>query len=48
MAMSQLPPRLRAYLEENPKWIGVLFAALMLLSQVGTVAAEGGASNLGP
>jgi hypothetical protein len=45
--MSQLPPKLRAYLEENPKWIGILFTALMLLSQVGTVAAAGG-SNTGP
>lgn len=45
--MSQLPPKLRSYLEENPKWIGILFAALMLLSQVGTVAASGG-TNPGP
>jgi hypothetical protein len=44
--MSQIPTELRTYLEENPKWIGVLFAALMLLSQVGTVAAGGGSSTL--
>jgi hypothetical protein len=37
--MSQETSRLRTYLEENPKWIGILFAAMMLLSQVGTVAA---------
>jgi hypothetical protein len=46
--MSQLPPKVRTYLEENPKWIGVLFAALMLLSHVGTVAATGGSTNVGP
>lgn len=47
MAMSQTD-KLRAYLEENPKWIGILFSALMLLSQVGTVAAGGGGSCPGP
>ena len=46
--MSQETSRLRTYLEENPKWIGILFAAMMLLSQVGTVAAGGGFSNPGP
>ena len=47
MAMSQ-HTKLRTYLEENPKWIGILFSALMLLSQVGTVAANGGSTNIGP
>jgi len=47
MAMSQ-HTKLRTYLEENPKWIGILFSALMLLSQVGTVAAQKAASNPGP
>lgn len=46
--MSQETSRLRAYLEENPKWIGILFAAMMLLSQVGTVAAAGGSTTMGP
>ena len=46
--MSQETSRLRTYLEENPKWIGILFAAMMLLSQVGTVAANGGTSTAGP
>jgi len=36
---------IRSYLEENPKWIGILFSALLLLSQAGTVAAGGGASG---
>ena len=46
--MSQETSRFRTYLEENPKWIGILFAAMMLLSQVGTVAANGGTSTMGP
>ena len=46
--MSQETSRLRTYLEENPKWIGILFAAMMLLSQVGTVAAAGGTTVSGP
>jgi hypothetical protein len=46
--MSQEPTRLREFLEENPKWIGVMFSALLLLSQVGTVAAGSGASHTGP
>jgi hypothetical protein len=48
MAMSQKENAIRTFLEENPKWIGILFAAMMLLSQVGTVAAGGGFSNPGP
>jgi hypothetical protein len=46
--MSQETTRLRTYLEENPKWIGILFAAMMLLSQVGTVAAGSGTTTAGP
>jgi len=46
--MSQESTRLREFLEENPKWIGVMFSALLLLSQVGTVAAGTGASHTGP
>ena len=46
--MSQESMRVREFLEENPKWIGILFAAMMLLSQVGTVAAGGGSSLVGP
>ena len=46
--MSQESSRLRTYLEENPKWIGILFAAMMLLSQVGMVAANNGTSTAGP
>ena len=46
--MSQETSRIRTYLEENPRWIGILFAALMLLSQAGTVAAGGGSSTMGP
>lgn len=46
--MSQEQSRLRAFLKENPKWIGILFAALTLLSQVGTVAAGYGSTHTGP
>lgn len=46
--MSQESTRFRTYLEENPKWIGILFAAMMLLSQVGTVAAGGATTVTGP
>ena len=48
MDMSQEPARLREFLEENPKWIGVLFTALLLLSQAGTVAAANGTTYTGP
>jgi len=46
--MSQKPSRFREFLEENPKWIGVTFSALLLLSQVGTVAAGSGNTYSGP
>jgi hypothetical protein len=46
--MSQESMRVREFLEENPKWIGVLFSAMLLLSQVGTVAAGTGATHTGP
>lgn len=46
--MSQKAHPLRTYLEENPRWIGILFAAMMLLSQVGMVAAGGASTNPGP
>jgi hypothetical protein len=46
--MSQESTRLREFLEENPKWIGVMFSALLLLSQVGTVAAGSANSLTGP
>lgn len=46
--MSQNESRFRAFLEEHPKWIGIMFAAMMLLSQVGTVMAGSGESTIGP
>jgi hypothetical protein len=36
-----------AYLAEHPKMTGVLFTAMLLLSQAGSVAA-GGSSIVGP
>ena len=38
---------MKAYLAENPRMIGVLFTLMVLLSQIGTVAA-GTNSNVGP
>ena len=33
---------IKAYLADNPRMIGVLFAMVLLLTQVGNVAANGG------
>ena len=38
---------MKAYLAENPRMIGVLFTLMVLLSQIGTVAA-GSNSHVGP
>lgn len=46
--MSQKRTRFREFLEENPRWIGITFSALLLLSQVGTVAAGSGNTHAGP
>jgi len=46
--MSQENSRFREFLEENPRWIGITFSALILLSQVGTVVANDGISETGP
>jgi len=46
--MSQDHSQFREFLEENPRWIGVTFTALLLLSQAGTVAATSGVSETGP
>lgn len=39
---------LRAYLKNHPRMTGVLFGAMVLLSQVGTVAAANGCTYRGP
>ena len=36
---------IKTYLAENPRMIGVLFTVLLLLSQVGNVAANNGGIN---
>ena len=36
------------YLAEHPRMIGVLFAIMLALSQVGTVAANGASTTIGP
>jgi hypothetical protein len=37
-----------AYLAEHPKMVGVLFTAMLLLSQAGSVAASGTGTTVGP
>lgn len=39
---------LTAYLSENPKMTGILFTMLLLLTQVGTVAAGNSTYYAGP
>lgn len=40
---------MKNYLASNPRMIGILFTAMLLLSQVGAVAGSGGATmNPGP
>lgn len=46
--MSSESSRLREFLESNPKWIGILFSAMLLLSQAGAAAAGTGATTTGP
>ncbi|MFP8888230.1 hypothetical protein ACLI4U_00455 [Natrialbaceae archaeon A-CW2] len=36
------------YLQKHPRMIGVLFTAMLLLSQAGTVAAGNGNTYIGP
>jgi hypothetical protein len=40
--------RMAAYLEENPRMIGVLFTVMVLLSQAGSALAGGGTTTVGP
>ena len=40
--------KIATYLRENPRLMGVLFTACLLLSQAGSVAANGAATLTGP
>lgn len=40
--------RLKRYLAENPRMLGVLFMITVLLAQSGSVVADGGTSISGP
>lgn len=40
--------KIASYLAEHPRMAGVLFTVLLLLSQTGTVAANGGCTQPGP
>lgn len=46
-AMSSNNDTLRTFLTDHPRLIGVLFAACLLLSQVGTAAADVGIAGNG-
>lgn len=37
-----------AFLKDHPRMTGVLFTALMLLSEAGAVAASSASTNVGP
>ena len=39
---------LKAFIAKHPRMMGVLFTLMLLLSQVGTVAAGSGATTIGP
>ncbi len=39
---------MKAFLRENPRMIGVLFTAMLLLSQAGAVAANNASTINGP
>jgi len=39
---------MKGYLAEHPKMVGVLFTMMILLSQAGAVAADGGTATAGP
>ncbi|WP_425493600.1 DUF7503 family protein [Natronosalvus vescus] len=41
-------PTIVSYLQNHPRMIGVLFTAMLLLSQAGTVMAESSATTTGP
>jgi hypothetical protein len=46
--MSDATSELTAYLKDNPRMMGVLFTAMLLLSQAGSVAAANAVGNAGP
>jgi hypothetical protein len=46
--MSQASNTVAEFLTDNPRWIGVLFAAFMLLNSSGTAVAAFGDGLAGP
>ena len=48
LAMSQTASNATEFIASNPKFLGVLFTVLLLLTQAGAAAAAGGASFAGP
>ncbi|WP_449404331.1 DUF7503 family protein [Halapricum desulfuricans] len=46
--MSQSASSVRNFVEEHPKWIGVLFWMAVLLTQAGTAVGGHASSTVGP
>jgi hypothetical protein len=46
--MSDATSELTAYLKDNPRMMGVLFTAMLLLSQAGSVVAANSGGTAGP
>ena len=46
--MASTTERTKRFLAENPRMMGVLFTAALLLSQAGMVLAEDGTIGMGP
>jgi hypothetical protein len=46
--MSEATTELTEYLQNNPRMMGVLFTAMLLLSQAGSVAATNAVGTTGP
>lgn len=46
--MEEVNSDIETFVAEHPRMMGVLFALVLLLSQIGTVAAESGATTIGP
>lgn len=46
--MSGNNSRMKAYLKNHPRMIGVLFTMLLVISQMGTAAAACGSTTVGP
>lgn len=46
--MSQSESKMANFLENHPRWIGVLFTMTLLLMEAGMAAGANGSSTVGP